>query len=197
MKYTGFTNKTAENTQFGAGMLVFNLTNPKQFSGELGDAIVVGATEGGSSLSEEIEMLDVYEGLDGYDMPVKESQQITKRTAKLTFTVKEVSKSNLMTAMVAADEVKATSSDTYDTIQPRTNIKASDFKSNLCLLAPLLSTGEPVIVELDNPLNTNGVNLTVAKDSPGGLEMEIQAFGTLSDYETVPYRVHYPKSKVE
>lgn len=191
MKYTGFTSKTAENTQFGAGMLVFNLDNPKKFAGDLGSAIIAGATEGGASLTEEIEMLDVYDGLDGYDMPVKEAQKITKRTAKMAFTVKELSKEMLMKAMVAADLVEK-GDDPYETIQPRTEIKSTDFAKNMCLLAPMLSTGEPVIVEFDNPMNTNGVNLTVAKDSPGGLELEIQAFGTLEAYEKVPYRIHYP-----
>lgn len=194
MALSAFSKKTAESVVFGAGIIVANMANPKAFNGELTEgSTLLGATSGGCSFSEEIEMIDALEGVDGYSMPVKEAQKIVKRVAKLTTTLKEMTLENLKLMMGAADITKAASSDTMDVVQPRLDLKESDFLTNICVIAPILKEGIYAIVEFDNPLNTNGCNLSLANNESGGAELEITAFGTLENYGKVPYRIYRTK----
>lgn len=194
---SGFTTKSSSNMQFGAGALILNLTNPKDFvfpedGAMTGGARILGATEGGSSFEEEIEMIDIFEGMDGYSTQAKEGQKIKSRTGTLKVTVKELSKENFQLALAAADITAASSSEKRDLIKPRLDLLPSDFQNNICLLAPKLGTDEPIIIELKNVLNTNGCKVTVADDSAGSLELELKGFSILGTDE-VPYSIYIPK----
>lgn len=192
MALNGFSRRTAESVVFGAGVLVKSLKNIQNFNGEVPEELKLGATSGGSSFKEELEMYDAYEGIDGYIRPAKQGQHIAQRIPKLTVTLKEATAENLKLALTAATITRATEGQTMDKITPSADIKDSDFVDNICVVAEN-TRGGLVIIEIKNVLNTGGAGLTFTDKESGSIEMELQGFADMENYDEMPYNVYISK----
>ncbi len=188
---SAFTKNTAKNMQLDAGLLVKGLTNILNFDGTIADEKKLGATAGGASFSATPEMRNIFEGIDGAKGNYKDGNVIDNWEITLTATVKEMTANNLKLAMATADIV--TGNDKFDILTPRMEVKSTDYIDNICWLGTMNGSSEPMIIELKNVLNTNGISFTAEDKGSGSVELELKAHFDLSKPNEVPFNIYFPK----
>ena len=188
---SAFTKNTAKNMQLDAGLLVKGLTDILNFNGTIADEKKLGATSGGASFSATPEMRNIFEGIDGAKGNYKDGNVIDNWEITLTATVKEMTANNLKLAMATADI--ATGNDKFDVLTPRMEVKSTDYIDNICWLGTMKGSSEPMIIELKNVLNTNGISFTAEDKGSGSVELELKAHFDLSKPNEVPFNIYFPK----
>ena len=188
---SAFTKNTAKNMQLDAGLLVRGLTDILNFNGTIADDKKLGATSGGASFSATPEMRNIFEGIDGAKGNYKDGNVIDNWEITLTATVKEMTANNLKLAMATADI--ATGNDKFDVLTPRMEVKSTDYIDNICWLGTMNGSSEPMIIELKNVLNTNGISFTAEDKGSGSVELELKAHFDLSKPNEVPFNIYFPK----
>ena len=188
---SAFTKNTAKNMQLDAGLLVRGLTNILNFNGTIEDEKKLGATTGGASFSATPEMRNIFEGIDGAKGNYKDGNVIDNWEITLTATVKEMTANNLKLAMATADIV--TGNDKFDILTPRMEVKSTDYIDNICWVGTMNGSTEPMIIELKNVLNTNGISFTAEDKGSGSVELELKAHFDLSKPDEVPFKIYFPK----
>ena len=188
---SAFTKNTAKNMQLDAGLLVKGLTDILNFNGTIADEKKLGATSGGASFSATPEMRNIFEGIDGAKGNYKDGNVIDNWEITLTATVKEMTAKNLQLAMATAD-IKS-DDDKFDVLTPRMEVKSTDYIDNICWLGTMNGSSEPMIIELKNVLNTNGISFTAEDKGSGSVELELKAHFDLSKPNEVPFNIYFPK----
>lgn len=188
---SAFTKDTAKNMQLDAGLLVRGLTDILNFNGTIADDKKLGATAGGASFSATPEMRNIFEGIDGAKGNYKDGNVIDNWEITLTATVKEMTAKNLQLAMATAD-IKS-DNDKFDVLTPRMEVKSTDYIDNICWLGTMNGSSEPMIIELKNVLNTNGISFTAEDKGSGSVELELKAHFDLSKPNEVPFNIYFPK----
>ena len=188
---SAFTKDTAKNMQLDAGLLVRGLTDILNFNGTIADEKKLGATSGGASFSATPEMRNIFEGIDGAKGNYKDGNVIDNWEITLTATVKEMTAKNLQLAMATAD-IKS-DDDKFDVLTPRMEVKSTDYIDNICWLGTMNGSSEPMIIELKNVLNTNGISFTAEDKGSGSVELELKALFDLSKPNEVPFNIYFPK----
>lgn len=188
---SAFTKNTAKNMQLDAGLLVRGLTDILNFSGTIADDKKLGATSGGATFSATPEMRNIFEGIDGAKGNYKDGNVIDNWEITLTATVKEMTAKNLQLAMATAD-IKS-DDDKFDVLTPRMEVKSTDYIDNICWLGTMNGSSEPMIIELKNVLNTNGISFTAEDKGSGSVELELKAHFDLSKPNEVPFNIYFPK----
>ena len=188
---SAFTKNTSKNLQLHAGLLVKGLTDILSFNGTIADEKKLGATSGGASFSATPEMRNIFEGIDGAKGNYKDGNVIDNWEITLTATVKEMTANNLKLAMATADI--ATGNDKFDVLTPRMEVKSTDYIDNICWLGTMNGSSEPMIIELKNVLNTNGISFTAEDKGSGSVELELKAHFDLSKPNEVPFNIYFPK----
>lgn len=188
---SAFTKDTAKNMQLDAGLLVRGLTDILNFNGTIADDKKLGATAGGASFSATPEMRNIFEGIDGAKGNYKDGNVIDNWEITLTATVKEMTAKNLQLAMATAD-IKS-DNDKFDVLTPRMEVKSTDYIDNICWLGTMNGSSEPMIIELKNVLNTNGISFTAEDKGSGSVELELKAHFDLSKPNEVPFKIYFPK----
>lgn len=191
----GFTANTATNLQLDAGIFVRGLADPSSFTGTVTTpAKTIGATSGGGSFTAIPTFRNIFEDLDGARGVYKGGQVIDSWEIKLTTTIKEMTAENLKLALACADTTSAEPEGKYDTTTARLEVKDTDYLDNFCFIGTINGQDTPVIIEMKNVLNMNGLNLTVADKSTGSVSLELQAHFDLSKPEEVPFKIYTPKA---
>lgn len=192
----GFTKDTAKNLQLDAGIIVIGLASPENFAGELTGATLLGATSGGGSFVVETEVRNLFEDLDGARGNYKEGNVIDSYNITLTTTVAEMTAKNIKLALGAADTMAKQGTGTdVDITKARMTIKAEDYIDNVCWLGSLNGSDKPMIIELKNVMNTNGLNFTFEDKGKGKIELELKAHFDLTKPEEVPFAIYTPSVK--
>ena len=188
---SAFTKNTAKNMQLDAGILVRGLTDILNFNGTIADDKKLGATAGGANFTAAPEMRNIFEGIDGAKGNYKDGNVIDNWEITLTATVKEMTAKNLQLAMATADI--SSSDDKFDVLTPRMEVKSTDYVDNICWLGTMNGSSEPMIIELKNVLNTNGISFTAEDKGSGSVELELKAHFDLSKPNEVPFKIYFPK----
>lgn len=195
---SGLTKDTAKNLQLDAGIIVTGLTSPENFAGELTGATLLGATKGGGSFVVEVEMRNLFEDLDGARGNYKEGNVIDSYNITLTATIAEMTAKNIKLALGAADTtVNQGTGNDVDVTKARMTINPEDYIDNVCWLGSLNGSDKPMIIELKNVMNTNGLNFTFEDKGRGTIELELKAHFDSSKPEEVPFAIYTPSVKAE
>ena len=191
---SAFTKNTAKNMQLDAGLLVRGLTEILKFNGTIADDKKLGATSGGATFSATPEIRNIFEGIDGAKGNYKDGNVIDNWEITLTATVKEMTAKNLQLAMATADI--NSDDEKFDVLSPRMDIKTTDYIDNICWLGTMNGSTEPMIIELKNVMNTNGISFTAEDKGSGSVELELKAHFDLSKPNEVPFNIYFPKQSV-
>lgn len=195
---SGLTKDTAKNLQLDAGIIVTGLTSPENFAGNLTGATLLGATKGGGSFVVEVEMRNLFEDLDGARGNYKEGNVIDSYNITLTATIAEMTAKNIKLALGAADTtVNQGTGNDVDVTKARMTINPEDYIDNVCWLGSLNGSDKPMIIELKNVMNTNGLNFTFEDKGRGTIELELKAHFDSSKPEEVPFAIYTPSVKAE
>lgn len=188
----GFTPNTAKNLQLDAGILVKNMTDIENFDGTIPEENKIGATSGGGSFGAVPTIRNIFEDLDGARGNYKDGNVIDTWDITLTATLKEITVENLQMALGASDTTPATTNK-FDVTTARLEVKTTDYLDNVCWLGTMNGSDDPIIIELKNAMNTNGMTLSYTDKGTGGIELELKAHFDLNNADIVPFTIYTPK----
>ncbi|WP_222928505.1 myosin/kinesin family protein [Sutcliffiella horikoshii] len=188
--FSGFTNKTAEKLLLDAGAYFKDFdVETDTFATAVTSGKLLGATRGGGQFSAIPEIRNIE--IDGPKGKPKNLQVIDGWEVKMTVNLVEISKETLADALAASD-IDTTDVD-YDVITAKPTIESIDYKDNITYVGKLSGSEEPVIIQIYNALNKNGLTLQPQHKNEAVLALEYEAHFDAETLEEVPFKIYYPK----
>lgn len=198
--YSGFTNRTPERLLLDAGAFFKNYirvpggTENDTFDSAVAAGKLIGATKGGGEFSAvpTIRQIEV----DGVKGRAKGLEVIDSWEVYLKATVIEATSDTIKASLCSAS-VDSTTDDKYDVITGNPYISLDDYIENVTWVGKLSGSDEPVIIQVYNALNTDGLKLTVQDKNEATIPMTFYGHYTQEDLDSPPFNVFYPKKKAE
>ena len=153
------------------------------------DESIIGATAGGSEFDVTVKTRDVKcDGLHGLQKGLRffTDVEISLKTALL-----EVTPETLAMSLIA--DIDTVTDLDYDIIKGRVNILDTDYIENIALVAELSGSTKPIIIIMQNVLNTDGLKFKTQDDNDNTLGTVFTAFGDPTTPTELPYEIRYPK----
>lgn len=191
-KYSGFTTATAESLLLNAGAYFKNFEiGTDTFDSAVAAGKLIGATKGGGEFSAvpAIRQIEV----DGVSGRAKGLEVIDSWDIYLKAKVLEIKESTIKDGLVASDLDTSTNND-YDIITARNNIELSDYISNIAWVGTLSGSDSPVVIVIENALNTGGLKFSTTDKNEATIELTFYAHYTQNDLDTPPFKIYYPKA---
>lgn len=195
--YNGITQKTVKNIQLGASAVFKNYNAATDtYASAKAAGKLLGATRGGVNLRIEttIEQLKV----DGAAGRIKGLSHITTINVSAGFSLIEMTSEALAIALTAADiETSGEGVPTgYDVITGSYDLAEDDFIENITIIGCKSGADNPIIIQLYNGLNEDGLTLQTGDESSGELPVTIYAYNSidelLEDEIVPPYKIFNP-----
>lgn len=193
-KYSGFTEKTAENLLLDAGAFFVDYNIEEDtFETAVTAGKLLGATRGGGQFSAvpEIRRIEV----DGVAGSAKGLTVIDSWAVKMTANILEISKETLKRALTAS-EVDATTNEDYHIIRAKNFIELEDYIDNVTFVGTLSGSKEPVIIQVYNALNATGLALQTQSKNEAVIAMELEGHYAADELDNPPFAIFYPKPVV-
>ena len=178
----GFSATTPNNLLIDAGALYKNY-------GLVGEALI-SATAGGNEFVVDVKTRDVK--VDGIKNLSKGLRFVTNVEITLKANLLEVTTDILTMALMGEADI-VTDLD-YDIITGKTTIVDADYLENIALVGRISGSLKPVIIILENVLNTDGLKFKTEDDKDNVLPITFTAFGDPTTPTVLPYQIRYPKA---
>lgn len=190
-QYTGFTAETAKRLLVDAGAFYKNLLTTEFNS--LPDAKLIGATRGGGVFNAIPELRPIE--VDGVKGRAKGLTNLDSWDINMTANVLEMTVETLKLAL-ATTTVDTTTDTDYDIIKANNDIAESDYVDNITYVGKLSGSEKPVIIQMFNVLNSNGLSITREDKNESVVTMELHGHYAAEDLESPPFAIYYPKAPV-
>lgn len=194
--YSGFNTKTMEKLLLDAGAFFKNFNYGKKdvendtYDSAVAAGKLLGATKGGGEFSAVAVIRQIE--VDGVKGRAKGLETIDSWDVYLKATVLETSAETIKLALGSAT-VDTESDDEYDVITGNADISVEDYVENITWVGKLSGSEKPVIIQVYNALNTDGLKLTVQDKNEATLPMTFYGHYTPDDLDSPPFKVLYPK----
>ncbi len=192
--YTGYTSDTADNLLLDAGAFFVNFevgTDTYESAREAGK--LLGATRGGGEFKAGMSVRAIE--VDGVKGRAKGLERNDGWEVYLKATVLEFNATTLKYALTSADLTEGQSSDSYDTITGNNEIELADYIGNVTWVGCLAGSSTPVIIQVYNALNTDGLTLSVADKNEATMAMTFYGHFDGATLENPPFKIYYPKAQ--
>lgn len=193
-KYSGFTEKTAENLLLDAGAFFVDYdVETDTFETAVTAGKLLGATRGGGQFNAtpEIRRIEV----DGVSGNAKGLTVIDSWEVKMTANILEVSK-EVIARSLTASEIDSTTNEDYDIIKAKNFIELADYIDNVTFVGTLSGSNEPIIIQVYNAINTTGLTLQTQSKNEAVIAMELEGHYDASELDNPPFAIFYPKPVV-
>lgn len=194
MKFTKLPEKTFEELQLNAGILLSTFTPS---SATVEDSNILGATSGGVSFSDAPTYKDFGDDIDNCPKNTKELKRIESRDIKISGTFLTVNTTRAKSLIAAADidsmdETKITARDT---------LAAADF-SDIWWVGDYsdkngATNGGYIAIHLKNALSTGGFSIKSGDKAKGQFAFEYTAHYSISNTDAVPYEIYIKSGTAE
>ena len=196
--FSGFRKETKEHLLIDAGLFLKNFKY--EANSDIVAAIeaaktagnVLGATKGGGEFSAVATIRQIE--VDGVKGRAKGLEVIDSWEVYLKATVLEATCETIKAALCAAT-VDTETDTTYDIISGKSSIDDEDYLDNITWVGNLSGSDKPVIIQVYNALNTDGLKLTVQDKNEATIPMTFYGHYTQDDLDTPPFDIYYPKKK--
>lgn len=190
--FSGYTQKTAESLQLDAGAFFINYEVEKDtFESAVAAGKLLGATRDGGEFSAKPSIRQIQ--VDGVKGRAKGLETLDSWEVYLSATVLELTENALKNALTATAQTES-DVETHSVIAARNNIELSDYYENVTWVGTISGSDEPIIVQVYNALNTDGISLTVKDASEGSIKMTFYGHYSQGDLNTPPFKIYYPKN---
>lgn len=196
--FSGFTKDTAEHLLLDAGAFFKNfIYEPGGESNDTFDSAVaagklIGATKGGGEFSATPSVRQIE--VDGVKGRAKGLETIDSWDVYLKATILEATAETIKLALTAAS-VDSESDTTYDVITGNADIGLDDYIDNVTWVGNLSGSNEPVIIQVYNALNTDGLKLTVQDKNEATIPTTFYGHYSQENLDQPPFKIYYPKKK--
>jgi len=190
--YSGFTANTANSLLLDAGAFFKNFdVTTDTFASAVTAGKLIGATKDGGEFSAVPTIRQVE--VDGVKGRAKGLEIVDGWEVYIKANVLEVSKDALILGLCAADEEAVTLlTNDYAHINGKADIELTDYIDNITWVGTLSGSDNPVIIQVKNALNTDGLKLTTKDKDQSVVAMTFYGHYTYSDLETPPFDIYYP-----
>ncbi|PPA71907.1 hypothetical protein [Jeotgalibacillus proteolyticus] len=193
--YSGYTAKTVKNLLLNAGAFFVDFdVKEDTFDTAVSSGKLLGATRGGGSFSGVPELRSIE--VDGVKGKAQGLQTIDSWEVKMTANVLEVTKEGLAYALTSG-EINTSDDDKYDIITAKNSIDLTDYISNITFVGTKSGTEAPVIIQIYNALNTNGLTLQTQDKGEAVIAMEFEGHFKEGKLDTPPFKIFYPRVVTE
>lgn len=193
--YSGYTEKTAENLLLDAGAFFVDFDiETDTFDTAVAEGKLLGATRGGGQFNATPTMRKIE--VDGIKGSAKGMQVIDEWVVTITANVLEVTKEGLARALTAS-EIDTTTNEDYDIIKAKNYIELTDYIDNITWVGKLSGTEEPVIIQVYNAINTQGLSLETQDKNEAVIAMTFTGHYDAEDLDSPPFAIYYPKINPE
>lgn len=199
---SGFTTKTAKHLMLDAGAFFKNFDVSKDtFATAKAAGKLLGATSGGGEFSAVPEIRQVE--VDGVKGRAKGLETLDSWEVYIKATFIELSADVLATMLTTGKAEMVADVDSkvkgYTKITATQKIELTDYIDNIVWIGTLSGSDEPVIIEIRNGLDTDGLTLTFADKSE--TKSDATFYGHYSeediDNDTPPFTIYYPSVDAE
>lgn len=178
----GFTSTTPQNLIIDSGALYKNW-------GETDEALI-SATSGGNTFTVKANTRQVK--VDGIKGSAKGLEFVTDTQITLGTNLLEVTSDILKT--VLNGEVDIATDPDYDIITGKTTIVDTDYLKNVALVGKISGKTKPVIIILENAMNTDGLKWVTKDDTDNVLQCTFTAYIDPTTPNVLPYKIQFPKA---
>ncbi len=183
---TGYTPTTAENFQLDSGIFLLDyevgVDTPATARSK-----IIGATQGGGSVAFTPTYRDI--PIDGLQGANKDAKRILFWDVMMTGNMLEMNTEVFKNALGAVD---ITTSDFYEEFQARHYICDTDYRGNITFIGTIAGKCDPVIIQLFNSFNNNGLNLTSSDATEGIVPLEFKGHYNPEVPGGVPFKIYLP-----
>lgn len=194
--YTGFNANTADNLLLDAGAFFLNF-DPEADTYESAKATkLLGATRGGGEFKAAMTVRQIE--IDGVKGRAKGLEVNDAWDVYLKATVLEVNEDTLKAALASAKSAKhtaggsATPIDDYTEIVGNNDIELTDYIDNVTWIGKIAGSDKPVIIQVFNALNTDGLTLSVADKNEATMAMTFYGHYATDNLDEPPFKIYYP-----
>ena len=180
-KFTVIPHDTFSGLQLDAGVLLKKFTPATPAAPA--DEDIICATTGGINATCVPTYSDLGEDVDNCPVNMKELKHLDSWECKLSFTSLGMSANAIKLALGAAD-IGDTSASKQDTINPRRDLKQTDF-TDLWWVGDR-ADGGCVAIQIKNALSTGGFSLQTTKNGKGQLSVELTGHVSIDAQDTMP-----------
>lgn len=196
--FAGFNKETPEHLLLDAGAFFRNFTFEAEggsndtFESAVAAGKLIGATKGGGEFSAvpAIRQIEV----DGVKGRAKGLEVIDSWDIYLKATVLETTTKSIKAALSAA-EVDSVSNEKYDVITGNSAIGLDDYVENVTWVGTLSGSDEPVIIQVYNAINTDGLKLTMQDKNEATIPMTFYGHYKFGDLDSPPFKIFYPRKQ--
>lgn len=196
--FSGFTKNTPERLLLDAGAFFKNFiyepggTENDTYDSAVAAGKLIGATQGGGEFSAvpSIRQIEV----DGVKGRAKGLEVIDSWDVYLKATLLETTTDSMRVALSAAS-VDSASDEDYDIITGNGAIELDDYIDNVTWIGTLSGSEKPVIIQVYNGLNTDGLKLTVKDKGEATIPATFYGHYPPDDLDSPPFKIFYPKKK--
>ncbi|MBP1992548.1 Ig-like domain-containing protein [Paenibacillus eucommiae] len=183
-QYSGFTSGTADRLVMDAGAFY------KNYDLQGGTGTLLGATRGGGEFKAvpTVRAIEV----DGVKGRAKGLNAIDGWDVSIMANMLEITPEILKIALSTGSIDSVTNAD-YEVVTAKNTIALADYIDNITWVGRLSGSNKPVIIQIFNALNTEGVTLTTEDKGESVLPITFMAHYDASDLDTVPFKIYYPK----
>ena len=189
--FSGFTKKTAQSLVLDAGAFFkdFDIEND-DYEKAVASGKLIGATKDGGEFSAvpTVRQIEV----DGVKGRAKGLEIIDSWDVYLKANVIEIKKETIKTALCASkivdDSIKG-----YTHITANNSIELDDYIDNITWVGTLSGSDKPIIIQVKNALNTDGLKLTTKDKDQSVISMTFYGHYTQGDLDTPPFDIYYPE----
>lgn len=191
--YSGFTEDTAESLLLDAGAFFVNYnmgTDTYESARESGK--LLGATRGGGEFKASMTARQIE--VDGVKGRAKGLEVNDAWEVYLKATVLEVTKDTLKYALASATVTSTTVDTSYEVIEGNPDILVTDYVDNITWVGKISGSQKPVIIQVFNALNTDGLSLSVADKGESTMAMTFYGHYDEDNLDNPPFKIWYPKA---
>lgn len=183
MNYVKVNADAFKKIQFEAGVVVsdFDPTKPT-----LAENKIIAVTSGGISITCQPSYVDLFEDVDNVPNGTKEGMKLDQWDCGIGFTAIGMTEEQIHKALGVADitSVSGATGGTLKKIQPRANLKDSDF-TTIWWIGDTIDGGF-CAVKLENALSTEGVQIQTTKKGKGNTGVNIKGHFSINNIDKVP-----------
>lgn len=189
--YTGFNENTAENLLLDAGAFFVNFTvgtDTYESAREAGK--LLGATRGGGEFKAAMTVRQIE--VDGVKGRAKGLERNDAWDVYVKATVLEVNENSIKNGLAAATVSTNTVATGYDIIEGKNDIELTDYIENITWVGRISGSEKPVIIQVYNALNTDGLSLAVSDKNEATMAMTFYGHYATEALDKPPFAIYYP-----
>jgi hypothetical protein len=189
--YSGFNEKTAKNILVDSASFFKNFKiGTDTYASAKAAGKLLGATQGGGSFSAVPTMRTIQ--ADGVKGRAKGLEVIDSWEVMMSMNLLELNKENIAAALITG---RVTIQDFYEKVEAGNYLCDIDYIDNITMIGRISGTKKPIIIQIFNVTNTNGLNINATDNAEGIATLEFKGSYTTTTLDTPPFVIYYPKAE--